>query len=301
MIRDKLLTVSGDTDIYIGEQEFVTPGYYRWSVPLSVRRIHAVCIGAGAYSDYQLTTTYSGGGGGSLCWSNDIEVEPGEELIIKVGSPDNSRYGSDVGHTQIGRPDDDDPINEPNKFAEIFMQAGGGEASQGGRYNLFGRPGDGGYGGSGGGYGGFSGEYWGGAGGGCGGYLGNGGSGNTGGDGRYGGSGAPNSGAGAGGIGYWREPVGIQGGHYMGSGGGGVGLKGRGATGQGALSQGSKETPVRAAPGSGGEGEKYGAGGANVYGRALNQIPDYAKPGGGAVRIIWGIRYSYPDNADVSQ
>jgi hypothetical protein len=27
--------------------------------------------------------------------------------------------------------------------------------------------------------------------------------------------------------------------------------------------------------------------------------PDYATAGGGAVRIIWGIKYSYPNNADV--
>ena len=64
-----------------------------------------------------------------------------------------------------------------------------------------------------------------------------------------------------------------------------MGIKGRGADG----------TPVSGygkdgRPGSGGSGSKYGGGTGNA---------DWTKAGHGAVRIIWGIRFSYPDNADI--
>jgi hypothetical protein len=300
LIRDKLLTISGSTDVYIGEQEFLSPGYYRWTVPLAVRRIHAVCIGAGAYTDYQVTRTYEGGGAGGLCWANDIEVSPGEELLIKVGSPDNALYGSDLSDTILGRIGPD-PINDPTSFSEILLEAEGGSHKTGGSFDLHGQNGGGAKGGDGSNYGGFSGEYWGGAGGGAAGYLGNGGDGKVSSEGAYSHGGAAGSGAGAGGVTYWRRASGVQYGHYTGSAGGGVGVKGVGATGSSAPVQASKATPKRGAAGSGGEAEKYGAGGANVYGTALNMIPDYAKAGGGAVRIIWGIKYSYPSNADVSE
>ena len=41
-------------------------------------------------------------------------------------------------------------------------------------------------------------------------------------------------------------------------------------------------------PCSGGDGSEYGGGGSQGSGA-----------GGGAVRIIWGIKFSYPDNADI--
>jgi hypothetical protein len=40
-------------------------------------------------------------------------------------------------------------------------------------------------------------------------------------------------------------------------------------------------------PGSGGNGAKFGGGNSQDG------------SGGGGVRIIWGIRFSYPDNADI--
>ena len=47
MIRPKLLTVTGDGDLYIGEEEFPEAGTFTWDVPLSVRYIHVCAIGAG--------------------------------------------------------------------------------------------------------------------------------------------------------------------------------------------------------------------------------------------------------------
>ena len=49
-------------------------------------------------------------------------------------------------------------------------------------------------------------------------------------------------------------------------------------------------------PGSGGEKELFGAGGSGDPGWTG---AENTKAGHGAVRIIWGNRFSYPDNADV--
>lgn len=307
MIRDKLLTASGasgDTDIYIGEQEFLEGGFYRWRVPLSVRRIHACCIGSGDYIDFRVVSNYDGGGGGGLCWANDIEVEPGEELLIKVGYPNGGLFTDEATDSFIARPDDSDPINSPNLIKETILTAFGGKYRVGGSYDLHGNVGDGGRGGDGSDDRYLSGDRWGGSGGGAGGYKGNGGAGKLvdpwSDPGMTNGAG-PNTGAAAGGCTWWRAPSGSQTGYYHGSGGGGVGVRGIGASGASVPVQPEQQTPQRGQSGSGGQGEKYGAGGANYESGWEAEIPAYAKPGGGAVRIIWGIRYSYPDNADVSQ
>jgi hypothetical protein len=277
LIRDKLLTITGDVDLYIGEKEFLSPGYYRWTVPLAVRRIHVACVGAGG----ELDSYSNGGGGGSLCWANDIEVVPGEELMIRIGQPGSDDYSTDTD-TIIGRPDDSDPVNYPNRFSEKLLTAGGARGREAGVYDLHGQSGGGGNGGRGGSRAYYSGAYvYAGGGGGAGGYTGNGGSGNA---------GAPGENSGAGSAGdRRRNSSGVEYGTFPGGYGGGVGVKGKGATG-------AQLPPINDGagrngnPGSGGSGSSYGGGGS------------YERPAGsGAVRIIWGITYSYPDNADVSK
>ena len=69
--------------------------------------------------------------------------------------------------------------------------------------------------------------------------------------------------------------------------GGGVGIMGHGADGA-PTGNGGSNAPARAGnPGSGGDGSSYGGGSA---GESLSG-------GHGAVRIIWGISFRYPDKA----
>lgn len=299
MIRSKLLTAIGGSgeggNIYIGEKEFLTPGFYYWNVPLSVTRIHVCCIGAGAYNDYALTTSYNGGGGGGLVWANDIEVDPGKQLLIRVGAP---AVGGDSRHSSIGIPKEN-----LQEFDDIFIQAYGGSASgPGGGYDLQGRAGGGGTGGDGSSEriinNGSNIEVWTGAGGGAAGYQGNGGAGKSAQVGAV--SNGGQGGGAAGGFTYYRN-TGFQGGFSRGSAGGGVGVKGVGASGAGSPVQAEGQAPERGNSGSSGTGADFGAGGSGLYNESPSVAPDYTQPGGGAVRIIWGIKYSYPNNADVSQ
>lgn len=261
MIRDKLLTITGDGDLYIGEKEFVSAGTYQFVVPLSVRRIHACCIGAGgSFSGY----AGDGGGGGGLAWANDIEVEPGETLTVKVGA--SAPSGGDSSLERGG---------------SFIIKAYGGTRYGGGFALGSGVSGGGGNGGNGGPTRSYSSnsQYLG-AGGGAGGYMGNGGNANQ---------GAAGSGSGAGSAGdRYRMSSGITLGGQPGGVGGGVGIKGRGAT--GAQLPALETSPGRNGnPGSGGSGANFGGGNTRDG------------SGGGAVRIIWGITYSYPDNADVAK
>ena len=284
-------------NIYIGEKEFKSPGFYYWSVPLSVTQIHVCCVGAGAFNDYGLSATYSGGGGGGLVWANDIPVTPGSQLLVRVGTPDTGT--DEIRHSTIGIP----KANEED-FEEIFVQAFGGLATgPGGGYDLQGRSGGGGIGGAGSGPttlqfpGGV--EVWGGSGGGAAGYTGNGGYGIVAesSPAHIGGSG----GGSAGGATFYRQRQGSPQGFGQGSAGGGTGINGVGASGPAQPRQAQGATPARGQPGSGGNAESFGAGGACLYNQSPNNAPSNTTPGGGAVRVIWGIRYSYPNNADVSQ
>jgi hypothetical protein len=297
LIRSKLLTaISGSNEggnIYIGERAFTAPGFYYWDVPLAVTRIHVCCIGAGAYNDYALTNTYDGGGGGGLVWANDIDVTPGDSLLIRVGNPETGT--GDNRHSSIGIPKEN-----VQEFDEVFIEAYGGSSSgPGGGYNLQGRPGGGGSGGPGSGPSFINSqlEIWGGSGGGAAGYQGNGGAGIRGGNGLVTNPGT--GGGSAGGATFWRDLSGQQNGFKQGGAGGGTGIKGIGADGTGRPAQGSGANPVRGSEGSGGTGPDFGAGGACLYNMSPSVAPDYATAGGGAVRIIWGIKYSYPNNADV--
>jgi len=275
LIRPKLLTVTDGGDLYIGEQAYESVGEYEFEVPLSVLRIHACAIGAGGKG---ATSGYYGGGGGGLGWANDIEVTPGEKLTVVVAACGNSAL---EGRSGIKRGND-----------WILWGDGGSSNGTGGGYGSTVAAFDGGYGGQG-----SDGEWnnygngviatFYGAGGGAGGYRGNGGAG-VGGDTPLTG-GAPNSGAAGGGSEYWLSSGSTQG-PFSGGVGGGVGVKGRGTTAQSRPNQGSGRSPLNGSPGSGGDGKQFGGGSSG----------DGASNGGhGAVRIIWGIQYGYPDNADV--
>ena len=278
MIRPKLLTAaSGGGDIYIGEQEFLTQGTYAWDVPLSVRYLHACAIGAGGPYG---TNTIDGGGGGGLAWANQIQVTPGETLIIQVGRI----AADDARHSGIFRLADPEDIDS----AKTWLIKGEGARNQSGGGFSFGPD----VGSSGGGQGGsgslgqnviangqFVATYYG-SGGGAGGYMGNGGSGS-------GGAPEANSGGASAGTQY-AQSSGITQGVREGGAGGGVGVRGRGETASGIIYN-DGDAPRIGNPGSGGDGVNYGGGDSYPGG----------KGGDGAVRIIWGIKYSYPDNADV--
>jgi hypothetical protein len=298
VIRPKLLTALGDPGIYIGEREFLNPGQgILWEVPQAVRRIHICCIGAGAQGAYNPdeypTHRYGGGGGGGLGWANDIEVEPGEILAIQVGQVVGAVYGYN-GDSWVKRTDEDDsptgsPLvagNAPTPLDGYFD--GGTFIGQGGGNGGNGFGGDTWYGSGGA-------EFWSyGSGGGAGGYNGNGGDG-TGRDATAGGSGGGASGGAS--ATNWPQPTPSTGSGFR---GGGVGIKGEGASG---ASRRTADTPDQqnagggvGYPGSGGEKEEYGAGGAGYPDRYGE---DSKTAGHGAVRIIWGNKFSYPNKADV--
>lgn len=307
MIRPKLLTIGGNTDIYIGEAEYLTPGTYYFQVPLSMTRIHACCIGAGAQGavdgDGVGSDEWSGGGGGGLGWKNNIEVEPGEWLAVQVGAV--------VGPTEA--PDEDGPswikrTAEPEE-GQIHGEATGDPLVAGlspaDNFNNY--AGGGGFIGDGGGNGGNGsfyitvGGYVGpkGSGGGAGGYTGGGSSGTTLGPGSPG-----QGGGGSGGCSRVYQGQGTTNGNR----GGGTGIYGEGASGPASRTDSSEWVDVGGGyeahpgkvgnPGSGGEGNQFGAGGAGNKDGWNGNANERA--GHGAVRIIWGNQFRYPDNADIT-
>lgn len=271
MIKWKLLTASGGGGgKYIGEKEFLEPGKdLEFQVPAGVRRIHVCCIGGG--SNGGTGGSWEGGGAGGLAWANNVTVEPGEKLKVNVGSATNDTYGTDG-------------VSDIRRGGDVLVRAFGGAKSLGGNIQfgegISGGGGNGGRGGSGGSQssGGTLYSVFYGAGGGAGGYLGNGGDAN---------GGAPETGSGGGSAGTrYTRTNGIVSGSIPGGHGGGVGIKGRGADGPAVPVV--LERADDGKPGSGGDDSKYGGGGS--YGSGA---------GHGAVRIIWGIKFSYPDNADI--
>lgn len=301
MIRPKLLTATGDPDIYIGEKEYVTgPGTYSFKVPLSVTRIHACCIGGGAQGAAEFSSYFAdwdGGGGGGLGWRNNIEVEPGEELVVQVGGTVGN-WGTKVndGDSWISRGVDED--GNPEEILVAGNSAGGyrGDYDQGGTFI--------GDGGGNGGRGCGSTTYTGadnvryvknkGSGGGAGGYTGNGGAGSI-----YGGDNAGSGGAGSGGVSGNRDSTGST----NGARGGGTGIRGVGASGAAprpeSVEYWSNAPQQPGFPGSGGNKYEFGAGGAGE--KEGWDGSENTKAGHGAVRIIYGNQFSYPDNADVKQ
>jgi hypothetical protein len=296
LIRPKLLTATGDPDIYIGEREYISgPGTYSFKVPLSVTRIHACCIGGGAQGAAQSNSyqeDWDGGGGGGLGWANNIEVEPGEELTIQVGGTVgiNGANAND-GDSFIKRGDDilvagHAPGNTYGNFINggTFVGDGGGEGGRGaGNSTWTGENGT---------------RYVKnkGSGGGAGGYTGNGGNGSI-----YGGENAGTGGAGSGGVSRNNDWNGNFTQSAVGSRGGGTGILGAGASGAAprpsAVEFWSSAPQQPGFPGSGGDKMEFGAGGAGE--KDGWDGSDNTQAGHGAVRIIWGNQFSYPNNADV--
>jgi hypothetical protein len=279
LIRSKLLTVSGSGDGYIGERVYEDgPGEFTFTVPAGIRAIHGCSVGAGGQQGYD------GGGGGGLGWANNIPVEPGEDLLIRVGQ---STTGGSLGAGDSGIyraivDEDGEPVLDQNDNPRytMLLEGAGGRSNIGGSFDaVAGVQSGGGRGGDGGSYynNNVTSAY--GSGAGAGGYEGNGGDGGRGAD--------ANSGGASGGT-MWYTNSGSSGGTQSGAVGGGVGIRGRGTTAGAPTLQGSFEPARPGRPGSGGEGKLFGGGG------------HPGEMGGhGAVRIIWGIRFSYPDNADI--
>lgn len=287
MIKSKLLTVTGEGGSkYIGEKIFDGPVEdATFMVPLGIRRIHFCAIGAGAISGGESGQSQSqGGGGGGLVWANNINVEPGERLSVCVGysgqMPSTGRSGIrrpvlDGDGDQEMHPDTGEPVWE-----WIAWAYGGSSNKRGGDFGVSdpdnldhggGKGGDGQFGPSG------SNFAQVGAGGGAAGYTGNGGDGGRAPD--------PDSGGASGG----RNPTKYYLGLNRGYNGGGVGVKGKGATAT-LPPEPSGTNGYNGNPGSGGVGNKFGGGGGGQ---------SQADAGHGAARIIWGIKFNYPDNADI--
>lgn len=266
------VTTSDQTDIS-GEASFTTAGEYTWTPPANyVSKVSVVCVGGGGggYGP-------EAGAGGGLAWANDISVTFGTTYTISVGA------GGDRWQASGG---------QAGQSAAFGIVATGG--ARGGSVGTDSR--NLGYGSGGGGGGG----NYGAGGGGAGGYTGNGWSGANG-----GGSSAtnPSGGGGAGGAGGQFN----SGTQYMGGGGGGVGLYGEGESGRGASNWTGSGSPIQGGGGgsggsdgedgshgcsSGGTGGLYGGGGGST---GNGNCAAYGA--GGAVRIIWGVGRSFPDNA----
>lgn len=286
MIKSRLLTVTGEGGSkYIGESTYDEPVEdATFIVPLGLRRIHFCAIGAGAVSGGSRGDSQaSGGGGGGLVWVNNINVEPGERLSVRVGY---SGRKSSTGRSGIRRPvldEDGDQELHPDTGEPVWewiAWAYGGSGSYGGSFgvsdpdNMDHGGGEGGRGRFGPGGPNFTQV---GSGGGAAGYTGNGGDGDQAPD--------PDSGGASGG----RNPTSYYMGLNMGYNGGGVGVKGKGAT--ATLPPAPTDfTGYHGNPGSGGVGIQFGGGGGG---------PNQDDAGHGAARVIWGIKFNYPDNADI--
>ena len=314
-----------------GAQTFISSE--SWVVPSGVTSMSAFLVGGGGGGAGHLesgqsgiTNTGSGGGGagGSTLWAETIPVTPGELINIIIGNGGSSgtslgASGGNGGTTSIRR-----------GSTPILEVAGGGggkqtwamfdpiQSSTGGVTENGGAPSisytvnasissAGTFAFSSGGAGGSTDGQRGGGGGGAGGYTGNGGSG----AGRT--TQEPGSGSGGGGGGAHESTnfyfVGAEGGVYdptTGGGGGGVGLTGIGLSGE-AGTQGASVSYTIDKNGKGGSLGTNGAGGGGLYGGGgggssggnSNTIPGDSGAAGakGAVRLVWGAGYAYPNNA----
>ena len=283
-----------------GEAVFTDAGTFTWVAPAGVTSVSAVCVGAGGAG---LSSPSVSAGGGGLGWKNNISVTPGQTYTVVVGE-----RGKRIGGA------DDIPLatgGESYFESPSLVRGGGGRPDS--SLSAMGQSGGGGnFTGDGGGNGG-NGAYGSGGnepgGGGAGGYTGNGGTGGSGDGGTQ--SLIPANGQGGGGGGGGNAD-------FLGSGGGGVGLYGQGASGSGAATYTGTSAGLQfaseAGGGSGGGNSFYtatdsanpsapvdsgdshgGAYGGGGFGRFGNGGQSFG--GGGAVRIIWGLNRSFPNNA----
>lgn len=74
-----------------GQEDFTSPGVFTFVVPagISVLKIVAIGAGGGAGIPQRFGTSnaiYQSGSGGSVAWSNNVPVSPGQELMVVVGA-----------------------------------------------------------------------------------------------------------------------------------------------------------------------------------------------------------------------
>ena len=280
-----------------GNQTFTSSGTSTFTVPAGVTSVAVVCVGAGGKSG--IGNSGQAGGGGALAYKNNITVTPGSTATVTVGavgnhSGNNGNAGGLSKFTYNG--------------VDYAIAGGGGGGNGNGESG--GNPGAGGtIGGNndGGGNGGAGGQdsqnYGGPGGGGAGGYSGNGGNGATS---QANGTGAVTGQAGSGGGGGGGGKGGQS--EAGGGGGGGVGLFGQGTSGNGGGGQGQNSTGGTVGNagsngnngGSGGNQGNHAGGSGGSYGGGHGgpqSSQSAGNPGGGAVRVIWGMGRSFPNNA----
>ena len=80
--------------IVVGQIAYTTPGTYTFVVPAGVTKVSILGIGAGGNGSNRTCCGYNGksGGGGSLVYSNNLTVTPGDSVSIKVGSGQSAQY-----------------------------------------------------------------------------------------------------------------------------------------------------------------------------------------------------------------
>jgi hypothetical protein len=254
---------------------FNTTGTHTWTVPDNVTTISVVAVGGGGggYGYWNVDATElrigTGGSGGTLSYSNNIYVTPGETLDVTVGAggiKGNQFGGAYGGVSYSAQPGVSSKIE---RSGSILIQAKGGDAI--GNSNSDTNVGLASYsGGSGGGHG--SSVTGGGGGGGAGGYSGTGGSGGS--DQYNPWSPTAPGGSGSGGGGSGGRGAGGQ--TSTGQGGGGVGLYGEGSSGTGGQGAGGSG----GTNGSSSAGGTFGGGGGAGY----TSVPGAQ----GGIRIIWG-------------
>ena len=262
---------------------------FKWTCPVGVTSVSVACVGGGSSGNN--SNPGSGGAGGGFAYGN-VTVVPGTTYTVQVGTG-----GAGVAW-QSGNFPGSAGGNSWFISSSILMATGGGNTGgnpQGGTGSGSSYIGGGTGGNGGGGVTGVGQIITAGAGGGAAGYAGNGGQGGFNG-GVAGGAGAAGSGAGAGGSSF------IYGSTYYlaGSGGGGVGIFGKGLEGTsttggayggnggsgGTTGVSANGTTVAGVGLSGASGGLYGGGGGGSA--QLSDFGGVAGAGGyGAVRIVW--------------
>ena len=275
-------TSSGTTS---STASYTGSGTFTWTVPAGVTSISAVAVGAGSGAmtvwNYELNRVRasSGGRGGSLSYSNNISVTPGEVLTVHAGAGGESStaYTSNYGsYTPSATAGESSYIARAN--GTVILRAKGGSAwGNSGGNNYDSNIGDTSYeGGAGGGS--PSATNGGPGGGGAAGYAGVGGNGRV--ENNYGTAPSTNpqanTGAASGGFGGGSKTS-------NGKAGGGVGLYGLGDTANG-----------NGQGGSGGTNNDGFNGGTFGGGAAGGQGAGNGEGGPGGVRIVWNSGASFP-------
>lgn len=264
--RRRFVQPTSLTTLGNGQVLFTTVGNISWTVPANVYAIHAVAVGGGEGSSAIGFIPSYGGGGGSLSYSNNIPVTPGEVLTVQVG------FGGTGSSTTLGQIGGASAIYRQG--TPLLLAAGGDAVASNtgtqinvnvGQVKNFGggRPSNA--------------KYY--AAGGAAGYSGR------------GGNARPISSGSGGGAG---ASYGDGGSTINQAGAGGVGLRGEGTSGTaGTISDQTGKGGSYGANGSpssgqiGGNGGNYGGGGGGGELGAGNGAP-------GGIRIIWGATRSFP-------